>query len=73
MIDDAGVPGHLLNGTAQRFPQSPGQQRHGLALRLRRGERGASGFGERTGNAPIEGMLIEYISSGALLTGLTPR
>jgi isopropylmalate/homocitrate/citramalate synthase len=63
MIDDAGVPGHLLewhghndfhkvlvNG-ATSWLYGCGAV-NGTLL----------GFGERTGNAPIEGLIIEYIS-----------
>jgi isopropylmalate/homocitrate/citramalate synthase len=63
MIDDAGVPGHLLEwhghndfhkvlinaSTAWLYGCSAA---NGTLL----------GFGERTGNAPVEGLIIEYIS-----------
>lgn len=63
MIDDAGVPGHLLEwhghndfhkvlinaATAWLYGCSAA---NGTVL----------GFGERTGNAPLEGLIIEYIS-----------
>jgi isopropylmalate/homocitrate/citramalate synthase len=63
MIDDAGVPGHLLewhghNDFHKVMVNSVTAWLYGCAA-----VNGALlGFGERTGNAPIEGMLIEYIS-----------
>jgi len=63
MIDDAGVPGHLLewhghNDFHKVLVNSVTAWLYGCAA-----VNGALlGFGERTGNAPIEGMLIEYIS-----------
>lgn len=63
MIDDAGVPGHLLewhghNDFHKVLVNSVTAWLYGCAA-----VNGALlGFGERTGNAPIEGMIIEYIS-----------
>ena len=63
MIDDAGVPGHLLewhghNDFHKVLVNSVTAWLYGCGA-----VNGALlGFGERTGNAPIEGMLIEYIS-----------
>lgn len=63
MIGDAGVPGHLLewhghNDFHKVLVNSVTAWLYGCG-----GVNGALlGFGERTGNAPIEGMIIEYIS-----------
>src|SRR4030065_614000 len=63
MIADAGVPGHLLewhghNDFHKVLVNSVTAWLYGCGA-----VNGALlGFGERTGNAPIEGMLIEYIS-----------
>ncbi len=63
MIDDAGVPGHLLewhghNDFHKVLVNSVTAWLYGCGA-----VNGALlGFGERTGNAPIEGMLMEYIS-----------
>jgi len=63
MIDDAGVPGRLLewhghNDFHKVLVNSVTAWLYGCGA-----VNGALlGFGERTGNAPIEGMLIEYIS-----------
>ena len=63
MIDDAGVPGHLLewhghNDFHKVLVNSVTAWLYGCGA-----VNGTLlGFGERTGNAPIEGMLIEYIS-----------
>jgi isopropylmalate/homocitrate/citramalate synthase len=63
MIDDAGVPGHLLewhghNDFHKVLVNSVTAWLYGCGA-----VNGALlGFGERTGNAPIEGMIIEYIS-----------
>ncbi|MEW6326240.1 MAG: cache domain-containing protein [Thermodesulfobacteriota bacterium] len=62
MIDDAGVPGHLLewhghNDFHKVFINATTAWLYGCA-----GANGTLlGFGERTGNAPIEGLVIEYI------------
>ncbi len=63
MIDDAGVPGRLLewhghNDFHKGFINATTSWLYGCAA-----VNGALlGFGERTGNTPIEGLLIEYIS-----------
>ena len=63
MIDDAGVPGHLLewhghNDFHKVLVNSVTAWLYGCGA-----VNGALlGFGERTGNAHIEGMIIEYIS-----------
>jgi len=63
MIDDAGVPGHLLewhghNDFHKVLVNSVTAWLYGCGA-----VNGALlGFGERTGNAPIEGMIMEYIS-----------
>jgi isopropylmalate/homocitrate/citramalate synthase len=63
MVDDAGVPGRLLewhghNDFHKVLVNSVTAWLYGCGA-----VNGALlGFGERTGNAPIEGMLIEYIS-----------
>jgi len=63
MIDEAGVPGHLLewhghNDFHKVLVNSVTAWLYGCG-----GVNGALlGFGERTGNAPIEGMIMEYIS-----------
>jgi isopropylmalate/homocitrate/citramalate synthase len=61
-IDDAGVPGHLLewhghNDFHKVLVNAATAWLYGCS-----GANGTLlGFGERTGNAPIEGLLIEYI------------
>lgn len=61
-IDDAGVPGHLLewhghNDFHKVLVNASTAWLYGCA-----GANGTLlGFGERTGNAPIEGLIIEYI------------
>jgi isopropylmalate/homocitrate/citramalate synthase len=63
MIDEAGVPGHLLewhghNDFHKVLVNSVTAWLYGCGA-----VNGALlGFGERTGNAPIEGMIMEYIS-----------
>lgn len=63
MIDDAGVPGHLLewhghNDFHKVLVNAATAWLYGCAA-----VNGTLlGFGERTGNAPIEGMIIEYIN-----------
>jgi len=63
MIDDAGVPGHLLewhghNDFHKVLINSVTAWLYGCGA-----VNGALlGFGERTGNAPIEGMIMEYLS-----------
>jgi isopropylmalate/homocitrate/citramalate synthase len=63
MIDEAGVPGHLLewhghNDFHKVLVNSVTAWLYGCG-----GVNGALlGFGERTGNAPIEGMIMEYTS-----------
>ena len=63
MIDDAGVPGRLLewhghNDFHKGFINATTSWLYGCAA-----VNGALlGFGERTGNTPVEGLLIEYIS-----------
>jgi citrate (Re)-synthase len=63
MIDDAGVPGRLLewhghNDFHKGFINATTSWLYGCSA-----VNGALlGFGERTGNTPIEGLLIEYIS-----------
>jgi citrate (Re)-synthase len=62
MIDDAGVPGRLLewhghNDFHKGFINATTSWLYGCAA-----VNGALlGFGERTGNTPVEGLLIEYI------------
>ncbi len=63
MIDDAGVPGHLLewhghNDFHKVFINATTAWLYGCAA----ANGTLLGFGERTGNAPIEGLIIEYIS-----------
>ena len=71
MIDDAGVPGHLLewhghNDFHKVLVNSVTAWLYGCGA-----VNGALlGFGERTGNAPIEGMLIEYISLRGTTDGI---
>jgi isopropylmalate/homocitrate/citramalate synthase len=63
MIDDAGVPGRLLewhghNDFHKGFINATTSWLYGCAA-----VNGALlGFGERTGNTPVEGLLIEYIN-----------
>jgi citrate (Re)-synthase len=63
MIDDAGVPGRLLewhghNDFHKGFINATTAWLYGCAA-----ANGALlGFGERTGNTPVEGLLIEYIN-----------
>ena len=63
MIDDAGVPGHCLewhghNDFHKVLVNAATAWLYGCA-----GVNGTLlGFGERTGNAPIEGLVIEYIN-----------
>ncbi len=74
MIDDAGVPGHLLewhghNDFHKVLVNSATAWLYGCAT-----VNGAVlGFGERTGNAPIEGMIMEYISLRGTADGMDPR
>jgi isopropylmalate/homocitrate/citramalate synthase len=71
MIDDAGVPGHLLewhghNDFHKVLVNSVTAWLYGCSA-----VNGALlGFGERTGNAPIEGMIIEYISLKGTTDGI---
>ncbi len=71
MIDDAGVPGHLLewhghNDFHKVMVNSVTAWLYGCGA-----VNGALlGFGERTGNAPIEGMIIEYISLRGATEGI---
>ena len=71
MIDDAGVPGHLLewhghNDFHKVLVNSVTAWLYGCGA-----VNGALlGFGERTGNAPIEGMIIEYISLRGATDGI---
>lgn len=63
MIDDAGVPGHLLewhghNDFHKVVINATTAWLYGCAA----ANGTLLGFGERTGNAPIEGLLIEYIN-----------
>lgn len=63
MIDDAGVPGHLLewhghNDFHKVFINATTAWLYGCAA----ANGTLLGFGERTGNAPVEGLIIEYIS-----------
>ena len=74
MIDDAGVPGHLLewhghNDFHKVMVNSATAWLYGCGA-----VNGALlGFGERTGNAPIEGMLMEYISFKGSTDGIDTR
>ena len=74
MIDDAGVPGHLLewhghNDFHKVMVNSATAWLYGCGT-----VNGAVlGFGERTGNAPIEGMIMEYISLRGATDGLDTR
>ena len=71
MIEDAGVPGHLLewhghNDFHKVLVNSVTAWLYGCGA-----VNGALlGFGERTGNAPIEGMLMEYISLRGTTDGI---
>ncbi len=71
MIDDAGVPGHLLewhghNDFHKVMVNSATAWLYGCGT-----VNGAVlGFGERTGNAPIEGMIMEYISLRGTTDGM---
>jgi len=71
MIDDAGVPGHLLewhghNDFHKVLVNSVTAWLYGCSA-----VNGALlGFGERTGNAPIEGMIMEYISLRGATDGI---
>ena len=71
MIEDAGVPGHLLewhghNDFHKVLVNSATAWLYGCGA-----VNGALlGFGERTGNAPIEGMLMEYISFRGTTDGI---
>jgi isopropylmalate/homocitrate/citramalate synthase len=71
MIDDAGVPGHLLewhghNDFHKVFVNSVTAWLYGCSA-----VNGALlGFGERTGNAPIEAMIIEYIGLRGTTDGI---
>lgn len=63
MIDDAGVPGHLLewhghNDFHKVFINATTAWLYGCAA----ANGTLLGFGERTGNAPVEGLIIEYIN-----------
>ncbi len=74
MIDDGGVPGHLLewhghNDFHKVLVNSATAWLYGCAT-----VNGAVlGFGERTGNAPIEGMIMEYISLRGTADDMDPR
>ncbi|MGC2432837.1 MAG: histone-lysine N-methyltransferase [Desulfobaccales bacterium] len=74
MIDDAGVPGHLLewhghNDFHKVMVNSATAWLYGCGT-----VNGAVlGFGERTGNAPIEGMIMEYMSLRGTADGMDPR
>jgi isopropylmalate/homocitrate/citramalate synthase len=74
MIEDAGVPGHLLewhghNDFHKVLVNSVTAWLYGCGA-----VNGALlGFGERTGNAPIEGMIMEYISLRGETDGLDTR
>ncbi len=71
MIDDAGVPGHLLewhghNDFHKVLVNSVTAWLYGCSA-----VNGALlGFGERTGNAPIEGMIMEYIALRGATDGI---
>jgi isopropylmalate/homocitrate/citramalate synthase len=73
-IEDAGVPGHLLewhghNDFHKVMVNSATAWLYGCGA-----VNGALlGFGERTGNAPIEGMLMEYISLRGATDGIDTR
>ncbi|NLI82509.1 MAG: histone-lysine N-methyltransferase [Deltaproteobacteria bacterium] len=70
-IDDAGVPGHLLewhghNDFHKVLTNAACAWLYGCG-----GANGTLlGFGERTGNAPIEGLIMEYISLKGSLSGI---
>ena len=74
LIDDAGVPGHLLewhghNDFHKVMINSATAWLYGCGT-----VNGALlGFGERTGNAPIEGMIMEYMSLRGTADGMDPR
>ncbi len=74
MIDDAGVPGELLewhghNDFHKVMVNSATAWLYGCGA-----VNGALlGFGERTGNAPIEGMIMEYISFKGTDDGIDTR
>ena len=71
MIDDGGVPGHLLewhghNDFHKVFVNGVTAWLYGCAA-----VNGTLlGFGERTGNAPIEGLIMEYISLRGTTDGI---
>lgn len=73
-IEDAGVPGHLMewhghNDFHKVMVNSATAWLYGCGA-----VNGALlGFGERTGNAPIEGMLMEYISLKGSTDGIDTR
>jgi isopropylmalate/homocitrate/citramalate synthase len=74
LIDDAGVPGHLMewhghNDFHKVLVNSVTAWLYGCGA-----VNGALlGFGERTGNAPIEGMIMEYISLRGAADGIDTR
>jgi isopropylmalate/homocitrate/citramalate synthase len=71
MIEDGGVPGHLLewhghNDFHKVFVNGVTAWLYGCAA-----VNGTLlGFGERTGNAPIEGLIMEYISLRGAMDGI---
>ena len=71
MIDDAGVPGHLLewhghNDFHKVFVNAVTAWLYGCAA----ANGTLLGFGERTGNAPIEALIIEYIGLRGTTDGI---
>lgn len=70
-IDDAGVPGHLLewhghNDFHKVLDNTATAWLYGCS-----GANGTLlGFGERTGNAPVEGLLIEYLGLRGSMSGV---
>ncbi len=74
MIDDAGVPGHLLewhghNDFHKALINATTAWLYGCAA----ANGTLLGFGERTGNTPIEALVIEYISLKGETNGMDTR
>lgn len=74
MIDEAGVPGHLLewhghNDFHKVLVNAATAWLYGCGTV----NGSIFGFGERTGNAPIEGMVMEYMSLTGSNSGMEPE
>jgi isopropylmalate/homocitrate/citramalate synthase len=62
-IDDAGVPGHLLEWHGHNdFHKGLINASHAWLYGCSAANATLLGLGERTGNSPLEGLIIEYIS-----------